>query len=1290
MNKRKLAIIPVVFSLIFTAVQAQKNKVIEPAVEWGENYKVSLNGQYVRSVFHPKNGYWDHVENIPYLLMYEPIGGNQCDFQLSSVQVEALTLEEEKLLKGINVPEEFQFVPKMSEQRKKNYLSIQVNGVRKNSTTGMLEKLTSFEANLSISNKSKSQLKSYATNSVLQSGSGSWYKLGVTEDGVYRLDYNYLVNLGVDVNNLNSDAINIFGNGAGMLSEQNGVYRHDDLVKNSIFVEDGGDGTFDQGDHILFYAKGPHTWKLNTLTFVHSSHDYCDTSYYFLNVNAASPSAKRIGTASLSSNTATHNINSFTDYAFLENDDVNLAKSGREWYDENVFDIQTTYSYNFDMPNLLSTDSVNVYAKMVGTSSSSSTTFTIVSGGNSTNCSVSSSGSGTYAHYGKYSTGTVRYAGSGNSVNVQITYNKNGNPSAKGYLDYLEVNAPRQLTMTGGQMEFRHPESIGAGNVGKFNVANASQIEQIWEVTDCRNIAKVNYTLSGGSAVFTVNTDSLRTFIAIDGNTYKTPVSFGSVAYQNLHGLGYADMITIVPSEYYSAAADLAAFHLTEDGLTTHIVTIDQVYNEYSSGMRDITAIKHFLKMFYDRAGSDPNLIPKYCLLFGDASYDTRNRLNHNSSFIPTYESTESLNITSTYATDDYFAILSDFGGMSNNDLMDIALGRLPVKSMTEANDMVQKVKNYYSVSATNTSGTCAVGESPSVLRDWRNIVCLVADDEDNNAYFLDSQIMEDSIKVNGPSINIQKIYIDAYPEITTPGGERIYEAEEAIKQRVEKGALLINYIGHGGEGGWAHERILTVSTIQNWTNYNKLPVFMTATCEFSRYDDHDRTSAGEYVVLNPQGGGIVLFTTTRLVYASSNERLNKHFHSIFYDKDNGVPKCIGDIYLKTKEGYVLNGGGDVNMRKFTLLGDPAVRLALPQHQIITDSINGIEISGAIDTLKALSTVTISGHLEDYTGAKMTGFNGVVYPTVYDKEVSLTTLGNNTGSSPAQFDLWKNIVYKGKATVQNGEFSFTFKVPQDISFQYGNARLSYYAENGEEDAHGYSEVPEMGGINLNAAADDQGPDVLLYMNNEDFVSGGITDENPSLYATVFDESGINTVGNGIGHNIEAVLDENTSESIILNDYYEADLDTYKSGKVSYPFSELTEGPHTLSLKVWDVYNNSEKAEIEFIVAKNETFQLDHVLNYPNPFTTRTEFFFEHNQLCDYLDVQIQVFTISGKLVKRINERVHSEGYRSEGIPWNGRDDFGEKIGKGVYVYKIKVMNERGEKVEKFEKLVILN
>ncbi len=332
----------------------------------------------------------------------------------------------------------------------------------------------------------------------------------------------------------------------------------------------------------------------------------------------------------------------------------------------------------------------------------------------------------------------------------------------------------------------------------------------------------------------------------------------------------------------------------------------------------------------------------------------------------------------------------------------------------------------------------------------------------------------------------------------------------------------------------------------------------------------------------------------------------------------------------------------------------------------------------------------MSGHVEDLFGQKLTDFNGISYNTVYDKISSLSTLGTNSGSYVASYEMWMNNIYKGKSSVIGGEFTFEFIVPQDISYQYGIARFSYYAEDGSEDANGYNESILIGGVNTNAVMDEVGPVIELYMNDDGFVSGGLTDDQPALFAKIFDENGVNTVGNGIGHDIEVYLDDNTSESIILNDYYESDLDTYKSGQINYQFSDLEEGAHTLSLKVWDVYNNSSKSIIEFVVANTENFALNHVLNYPNPFTTHTDFYFEHNQVCDYLDVQIQVFTVSGKLVKTINDRMHGEGFRSKGVSWDARDDYGDKLARGVYVYTLKVTNERGENIEKTEKLVILN
>jgi hypothetical protein len=462
----------------------------------------------------------------------------------------------------------------------------------------------------------------------------------------------------------------------------------------------------------------------------------------------------------------------------------------------------------------------------------------------------------------------------------------------------------------------------------------------------------------------------------------------------------------------------------------------------------------------------------------------------------------------------------------------------------------------------------------------------------------------------------------------------------------------------------------------------------VTATCEFSRFDDPDRTSAGEYCLLNENGGAIGLMTTVRLAFSGLNFILNKEFYEhALTPMANGKMPHIGDIYKLTKRGI----GFSQQYMNFVILGDPALRLSYPEQKVFTSTINSQVLTPtSSDTLKALSLITITGYLGDVSGNKLTNFNGVIYPTVFDKETTVTTQANDPGSYAIPFLLQKNSIYKGKSEVINGDFTFSFLVPKDISYNYGIGKISYYAHNGVNDANGYYNKIVIGGSNPNAIADNQGPTINLFMNDEKFVSGGITNENPKVYAKISDISGINTIGNGIGHDAVAVLDENTTKAIVLNDYYVSDLNTYQSGKIRYPFNELAEGNHKLKLTVWDVQNNSSHSYLDFVVSSKAELALTHILNYPNPFTTKTKFFIEHNQCCVSLKVLIQVYTITGKIVKSINQTINNEGFRFEGIEWDGKDEFGDKLARGVYIYRVSVTDGAEKKADKIEKLVILN
>lgn len=1174
--------------------------------------------------------------------------------------------------------------------RKQRYGIISFIPIRKNPSTGKLEKLVSFKVSTTPSPTLKSETRAvhtYASNSVLQSG--TWYKVAIGSDGIYKLPYTFFQGLGHDMTTLNPQNIRVYGNGGQSVPELNSAPRPDDLVENAIYVEGENDGVFNEADYVLFYGKGTNTWTYDSTACFRFTHDvnlYSDSAYYFITTDLGA--GKRIQTQASSSSPATHTVTSFDDYAFHENDNVNFIKSGRQWFGE-YFDNVTSYNFSFSFPNIDPAYPASVNTNMASRYLiSGNASYAISSQSGSTIISTASVSGSSYDHYARIMSGCYTFTPSSPTITVNVTKQT---ADAVAWLDYIEVNVRRLLTLSGSQMQFRDMQSVGPGRIAQYELTS-SLPAQVWDISDIYNIKA--QTLSNPSSTlyqFTLPADSLKQYIAFTGSSFNTPVYNGTVANQDLHALSDKDYIIVAHPDFYQEAVQLAQFHENKDTLSTIVVTPQQIYNEFSSGAQSASAIRDFIKMFYDRAaGADE--MPQYLLLFGDGSYDNKNRFTNNTNFIPSYQSENSTIPTSTYVSDDFYGLLDDNEGVWNFDAVDVGIGRFPVKNKSEAQTAVNKILSYTKTGFAPTTGSessCNNQASTSPFGSWRNIICFVGDDEDGGIHTSQADQQATLVDTTYDSYDIDKIYLDAYQQEATPGGNRYPGVVDAINKRIEKGCLIMNYTGHGGEVGLAHERVIEVSQINKWNNANNLFLFFTATCEFSRYDDPDRTSAGEYAFLNANGGAIALFTTVRLVFASPNFLLNRDFYTAAFEPVNGRMPRLGDLYEFIKNQP---GGNSVNSRNFTLLGDPALTLAYPKYSIMTDSVNSSLVTSlSSDTLKALSFVRVSGHLNDNDGNLLSSYNGTLYPTVYDKPQTITTLSNDGSASPPySFKLQKNVLYKGKVSVTNGRYSFSFIVPKDIAYQYGIGRISYYAENGTEDAQGNYEKIIIGGSNDTAASDAIGPEVSLYMNDVKFVYGGLTDENPDIYSVIKDNNGINTVGNGIGHDIAAVLDGNTEKSIILNDYYQSDLNSYKSGSIRYPLEELSEGKHTLKLKVWDVYNNSSETYTEFVVAKSAKLALTHVLNYPNPFTTRTQFYFEHNQTCSMLEVQVQIFTVSGKLVKSIDQFVTTEGFRSEPVEWNGRDDFGDKIGKGVYVYRVKVKTTEGSTAEKYEKLVILN
>ena len=1263
----------ILFTLFFYSsfYSFSNEKVIEFRTNWNDSKHYCIPCE-----LNPENKWVESVQTLPLNLK----GEFNFSYEIISKQYQPVTIPYK--INSSLVPTDNYIEISFNKAQVDNYISIKNVAITK--VNGQLNLLTSIKVKVIYTPKNNLQTKgaTFANESVLRKG--KWYKFGVNKSGVYKLTKTDLENAGISTSGLNPQHINIYANHIPELPYANSAYHPDDLVKNAIYINGESDGSFDANDYVLFFATGPLVEKFSGSAFDLFTNQNDSLNYFYLSIDA-SETPKRISTLSNSTSAVTHNITTFDEAVLHEKEDTNLLKSGNVWIGE-FFDVELSKTIPITLPGINTSSPVNIFSRVAFNKKTGTCTFNYKYNGSSILNITGTSNASEY-NLAKIEGGNADFSVSSKNIDIQIDFNKGGVSSTIGWLDKMVFNYKRDLNLSDGQFICKDLSSVGVGNVVKYNVSSISNDTKVWEVTDPTNIKEVNTNISGTNLSFIQNADSLRRFAVFnEGNVYS-PSFIKEITNQNLHALGFADYLIVTHEDFTTQAERLANLH-RDNGLTVHVVGIQNIYNEFSGGVSDLVAIRWFAKMFYDRAAGDVTKMPKSLLLFGDGSFDQLNIKEHNTAKIPTYRNNgytnAYLSLTSSYTSDDFYALLDDAESVSANDLMDIGVGRFPVNTIDEATVLVNKIQHYMQYGSNLFSGVgCDNNGVTSTFGDWRTRGVIVCDD-DETQFFNDCENISSSIINNHTEMNVIKIYMDAYQQIVTSGGERYPDVERAINDYINYGALTFTYIGHGGEVGWAAERIVTVGMIESWTNINKLPVFVTATCEFSRFDDPDRESAGEKLFLSPIGGAISLLTTTRLVYVSTNSTLNSNLNQVFLNEVNGQPQSLGEIMRQTKN---LTAGLS-SMRNFTLLGDPALQLGKPRPTLVIDSLNGVAINGAIDTLKSLSYAKLSGHVENYLGNPINNFNGVVYPTIYDKPKLLSTLGNKTGS-PQPFYFQYNILYKGKATVKNGQFTFDFIVPKDIDYNYGHGKASLYAHNDTGDKMGYDSTFVVGGVDPNGIIDNTPPEIDLYLNDENFVSGGVTDTKPLLIAKISDENGINTAGNGIGHDITAILDGNSADAYVLNNFYEADLDTYKSGQVKYQFTDLKEGAHQLTFKVWDVNNNSAEVTIDFVVSKKENLSISHLLNYPNPFTTHTDFYFEHNQLHSLTEVRIEIFTVTGKLVKTIYADINSCAYRSEAISWDGLDEYGDKLARGVYVYRLTVKNENGQKAEKIEKLYIL-
>lgn len=1284
------------FLLLFSTLSfAQQTENI--SIEWIDNSGIyAENGMIRTPLFKSSSFYYDHDKNQIFFTLKIPVSGRVDEnslkitnivyesipqSRLGSLSISAIPNSTEASIKNMNNPENLKAVITLSPIIK---------------TGNAFQRIKSFTYSYSLGGMQRDSNIAFSTSSVTNSvlSSGEWFRFYVEKSGVYKISRSFLQSLGMNVGSIDPRNLKIYGGGGRMLPLLNSEFYPDDLQENAITVIGENDGSFHSEDYILFYAEGVNNW--NEASQTHNNL-FSDRSYYY--ITAQGSSGKRIGNMPAITANPTTTITTFDDYQNYEVDKNNIARLGRRWFGD-PFNIKNEQTFDFDFPNIVSGSQILLH--VTGASTAFGITTLNIAANNqnvgSINFPATSSASGSNLAELQ---GFPRTTFSGppvfepipasDKLTIKLTYDNRGIPSANAYLDYIILKAKRNLQGYGKQFIFQYNDAATITGVAQYQISNASGISQVWDVTDLYNVTKAENNNSSQFA-FKAYLGEVRKYVAIDAANYLSPSkeSQSRVANQNLKGTIFknsqgafqdVDYIIITPSSLTSQAERLANFHRNSSQLNVKVVNLESIYPEFSSGKQDIAAIRNFVKYVYGNA-STPARRLKYLNLFGDASFDYKNRIPNNTNIVPIYHDLSSFNLSSSIMSDDFYAMLDPNEGLmtkSGSEDMELAVGRMLVSDITQATQMVTKVIDYNSIDS---------------YGKWRNNFVLISDDVDEAwEATLQQGIDElgDRIHEKKPFVNVKKIHTDSYVQEASAGGFRYPQARRDIIEELEQGALVFNYFGHGGEDGLAKERIFEKTDAQNLNNKNKYPLFVTITCEFTRFDNPYRPTAGEYMYWNPAGGAISLVTTTRQIDPTTGRNINDNFSDILYGLNTNEYVSIAEALRIGKNNY------NQHALMVSYIGDPAIKLAIPKPTIVLTQINDEPAATSTVVLNALRPIKLKGEVRNIEGnTLLSTYNGDLSVNIFDKNVQRSTLGNDGVTNSGgliimNFTLLGETIFRGNASVKNGQFEFNFVVPRDITIPVGNGRISFYAKKsqGLEDQTGYNNDIKVGGINENAVADNIGPRVKLYMNDETFISGGITNSSPFLLAFLEDENGINTAS-GIGHDIVAILDGDENNPYILNDYYETELDDFTKGKLRFPLRNLAVGLHTITFKAWDVYNNPVTAEIQFIVVGDESVTLTHVLNYPNPFVNYTQFWFTHNRPYEPLEVQVQVLTITGKIVKTINQVVNTEGFLSREITWDGKDDFGDKIGKGVYVYKLTVKSTfTNKKTEKFEKLVIL-
>lgn len=1098
----------------------------------------------------------------------------------------------------------------------------------------------------------------YASRSQL--ADGLWVKIAVYQSGIHQITYRELSKWGFS----NPDAVTIFGYGGAMLPETFSEEDTDDLTQIPILRT---------GSKILFYAQGPITWSYNEKTqeYDHEQNTYSTAGYYFItdSKSATATLTDRNGGASAGMT----DITSFDEHAVYEQELYSPGATGRTFLGED-FRYTTSRNFTFEMPGVDNTAPVKLRtsfgAKVVGGSSYLVFTYQGKTLPESTSDRIPSSSESSYDFF--ETTSTLKEIDlDSEELSFSLLFRQSGGSLSLARLNYFRFNYKRKLQLYNGSIQFRLKE---VPQNSCYKLTGYTSTTLIWDISDSQNPVNIVPTVENGNARF-VPTRAHEEYIAFDTEATQTSVSFvETVANQNLHGMATPDLVILAPKEYLSYAQSIAQLHQQLDGMEVAVIDHTTVFNEFSSGTPDATAYRRLMKMFFDREGG-VNGKQLYLLLFGKGLYDNR-KIGETGKYVKyptllTYQHGSGSDERASYTTDDYFGFLDDGSGVRiASDKLRVSVGRLPVKSEQEAKDVVSKLTSYV---ANTDKGS------------WKNQVCVVADDENYAEHMTQAEDICSILENSDAHCFINKIYTDAYTAEISSTGRTYPSAKKKLFQVLDDGVLVIDYIGHGSTVAWTHENLLNITDIQS-LYLKRLPLFITATCDFGRYD-HEDTSAGEILCLNPSGGGVALITTTRVVYISDNHYLNKGVaENIFTRDENGNYPRLGDILRKAKCSIQQT---DSNKLNYTLLGDPALKLLYPEYQIKVTEINGYDITQTTPTIQARDSVTIKGEIYTPQGIKATDYNGIICPTVYDSEVSVVTHGYGEEGKVFEFSERSNRLYVGKDSITGGQFEVSFRVPREINFADDKGLINLYCYNdaGQEGSGNESNFI-VGGFNDSSNDDFEGPEIAYaYLNSDDFKNGDEVNESPLLIAEVYDPSGINISDAGIGHQMTVTLDNRTLYTDVAS-YFEPTVGEFGRGFIAYPLSGLSEGDHSLRLKVWDTENNSSEIELYFSVKTGLKPVIYDLYADQNPARTSTNFYLRHNRPDAIINVIISVYNLMGMEVWRYSGKGLSDMFKSYPVNWDLTDSSGNRVPGGIYLYKAIISTDNEHEATRSKKLCV--